>query len=738
MKYFIVLLFLFVNCCITAQVVSGIIRDSDYLPIMDANVINLRNKLHVHTDHDGRFDISDVAIRDTISISHVGYKARTIIISSLEEKLDLILEDKTISLSEVVISPELNALNIITKLDLQTNPVTSSQEVLTQVPGLFIGQHAGGGKAEQIFLRGFDIDHGTDIAITVDGLPVNMVSHAHGQGYADLHFLIPETIDNIDFGKGPYRARVGNLNTAGYIDFRTKENLNNSTLKMEYGQFGMRRLLGMIDLNNSDNEKISPYVAAEYISMDGPFDSPQNFNRINVFSKLKNKISETENVTLTLSHFTSKWDASGQIPERAVDTISRFGAIDDTEGGTTSRTNALVRHQKILNNDSYITSKLFYTRYNFELYSNFTFFLEDPINGDQIRQQESRDIFGLQSEYHHGFDYKGWDGEITGGVQWRSDIIYNNELSRTANRQTTLESIQLGDITETNTAAYVSSQVSSGPWTIHTGVRFDHFEFQYVDALLSTYSTQSNTKSTISPKLSLLYNYTNNLQLYVKSGKGFHSNDTRVIVAENGEKILPAAYGSDFGLIWKPRRNIIINAAYWYLFSEQEFVYVGDAGIVEPSGEATRNGIDLSIRYQPLSWLLWNMDANLTDARASGEEAGNDYIPLAPRATLVSGLQVNSSSGLYGGLHARYIGNRPANEDNSIIAKGYTIFSLNAGFQKSQFDIGIQIENLLNSEWNETQFATETRLANENSPVEEIHFTPGTPFFLKCSVAYKF
>ncbi len=271
-----------------------------------------------------------------------------------------------------------------------------------------------------------------------------------------------------------------------------------------------------------------------------------------------------------------------------------------------------------------------------------------------------------------------------------------------------------------------------------TGVRVDYFDFQYNDQLLPTYQTQTATKAIVSPKLSLLYSHNRHWQLYLKAGRGFHSNDTRVVVARNGRQILPAAYGGDVGVLWKPLPRLLVNAAYWYLFLEQEFVYVGDAGIVEPSGQTQRQGVELSTRYQIVDWLFWNLDATYTYARSVEESIGENFIPLAPDLTLVSGLQVRHSSGIYGGVNLRYLKDRPANEDNSIVAEGYTVVDLNAGFRYKRFDIGIQIQNLLNTEWNETQFATESRLQGEPVPVEEIHFTPGTPFYFKGSIQYSF
>ncbi len=737
MKIKILLFLLLINSPIFAQTFSGSITDVYNQGIQEAGIYNKRTAQHTHANEHGEFSLENCTVGDTLQVSSVGFQTKLVRIEGLKESLQVKLNAKPVTLEEVVIAPKMNALNVITEIDIQTHPVSSSQEVLRSVPGLFIGQHAGGGKAEQIFLRGFDIDHGTDINITVDGMPVNMVSHAHGQGYADLHFVIPETVAKIDFGKGPYSQDKGNFATAGYVGFNTKEKLNQSSITMEAGQFDTYRLLGMFNLVANKNH--NAYIATEFISMDGYFDSPQNFNRKNLFGKYTGKLSNQDKLGVTFSYFDSKWDASGQIPQRAVDSgmISRYGAIDDTEGGATSRTNVLIDHEKRIDAHAKVTSKVYVNQYNFELYSNFTFFLEDPVNGDQIRQKESRTIYGLQSEYKQSFSNHHIEGSWQAGISLRNDQSKDNELSHTVNRSETLEQIQLGDINEANIGAFIGTSINLNKWTFNPSLRIDYFDFQYNDQLMPAYKTQSVVKTIVSPKFNILYNPTNDLQLYVKTGKGFHSNDTRVVVAQENE-ILPAAYGFDLGYLWKPQPKMLLNMAYWYLYLDQEFVYVGDAGIVEPSGKTRRQGVDLSFRYQPFQWLFWNMDANYTYARSIDAPEGADYIPLAPDFTLASGLNFKFDSGFYGGLNVRHLADRPANEDNSIIAEGFTITDINAGYNWSHMSVGIQIQNLFNTAWNEAQFATESRLQNEVEAVEEIHFTPGTPFFLKAMIQYKF
>lgn len=731
-------LFLLLYNPIIAQTLTGDVVNQYQQPLKEVNILNKTTNEHTHSNAHGSFSLKNVSIGDIIKFSRLGYQSEEITIQDLNKPLTTVLYLESINLEEVIISSEINTLQLITDIDVQTNPVNSSQDILRKVPGLFIGQHAGGGKAEQIFLRGFDIDHGTDINLTVDGLPVNMVSHAHGQGYADLHFVIPETVDKVDFGKGLYYEDKGNFTTAGYVDFKTKENLDTSLIKLEAGQFDTYRLLGMFNIMNTAQH--NAYIASEYLSTDSFFDSPQNFNRINIFGKYTGFITERDKLGITASNFSSKWDASGQIPQRAVDSglISRFGAIDDTEGGNTSRTNLLVNYDKIIDKTSTLKNSVYWNAYDFELYSNFTFLLEDPINGDQIRQKESRNIFGLNSEYQKAFSGEKVKGTWQAGISLRHDQSEDNELSRSRNRIETLEQIQLGDVNETNFGAYLGANIHLDKWTFNPSVRFDYFDFQYNDALLGVYQTQDETEAIISPKLNVFYNASNELQLYAKAGTGFHSNDTRVVVQRGGETILPAAYGADAGFIWKPTSKMLLNLAYWYLHLEQEFVYVGDAGIVEPSGETRRQGIDLSYRYQILPWLFWNLDANYTHARAIDEPSGVDYIPLAADFTMIGGVNVLHKSGLFGSINVRHLKDRPANEDNSIIAEGYTITDLNVGYKWKKISFGVQIQNLLDQDWNETQFATESRLSGETEAVEEIHFTPGTPFFLKTTIQYNF
>ncbi|NHN24873.1 TonB-dependent receptor [Flavobacterium jejuense] len=736
--YSILTVFLFVINSFS-QDISGKVTDIFGKPINDVYVYNVNSDLHTHTNEFGNFNLSKVAIGETLKLTKLGYKTATIEITSLDSKVTIILEDAIFRLSEVILSPTININSNLTKIDLSTNPVNSSQEILRKVPGLFIGQHAGGGKAEQLFLRGYDIDHGTDIAISSDGIPVNMASHAHGQGYADLHFIIPETIDKIDFGKGPYTASKGNFATAAYVNFSSKDKLEQSKVSLEVGQFNTIRTVGLFDILGNQT-KSSAYIATEYIVTDGPFESPQNFNRFNLFGKYTTVLENQSKLSFIGSHFSSKWDASGQIPMRLVNdgTISRFGSVDDTEGGFTSRTNLSAAIDKIIDEDSFIKTNLFFSKYDFTLFSNFTFFLEDPINGDQIKQKEDRMLYGFNSEYNTRKNFETFNLKLQSGIGVKVNSNKNIELSHTVNRNEVLNYIQLGDIEESDFFGYINTDFQFNKFTINPAIRLEYFKFNYQDKLSTNYKTLSNDKAKILPKLNFSYAQNERIVYFLKTGIGFHSNDTRVVLQQDKE-ILPSVYAADLGMILKPNPNLLINTAIWSLFSDQEFVYVGDAGVVEPSGKSRRLGADLGIRYQLNDFVFLDFDANYAFARSVDEPNGEDYVPLAPKLTSVGGISIRNYKRFSGGIQYRYLGDRPANEDNSVIAEGYFVTDMNLNYQVSRsINIGLIIQNLFDTKWNETQFLTESRLQNEAQSVEEIHFTPGTPFFTKIKASYSF
>jgi outer membrane cobalamin receptor len=728
-------------------IIQGRLTDQESREYLAGALIQLNEgKYQTFTNAVGAFHFNDIQPgRYRIHIEYLGYETfkDSFDLNRGEERvLQYELRAVPIELESIAITAAPEVQNdIISSIDISLRNVNSSQDVLRLVPGLFIAQHAGGGKAEQIFLRGFDIDHGTDIAITTDGMPVNMVSHAHGQGYADLHYLIPETVDRVHFGKGPYHTHYGNLATAGYVGFQTLNHLQENKILFQAGQFSSFRGLGMFNLYKPvEQQKRNAYITAEYLSTDGYFDSPQNFRRLCLFGKYNSELGNHHFLSGSVSTFGSRWDASGQIPLRSVEdgSISFFGSIDDTEGGETSRTNANLQLSSMIHSNSFIKNQVFYTHYDFELYSNFTFFLKDSIHGDQIRQRESRNLIGYNGVYTRTDQLNSISLQTEFGVQYRKDFSNDNELSHTANKTMILQRLAYGDIQEGNVGIYLNETFTFfSTVTVNAGLRYDHFTFAYKDHLVS--DTRSVVSDNIfSPKLNTYVKLSDKLQVFGNIGYGFHSNDTRVVIQQNGAETLPRALGIDIGCIWKPAPTLLLSGTIWHLDLDQEFVYVGDEAIVEPSGETRRKGIEFSGRWEILDWLYADLDVNLTDAYALHEPEGHNNIPLAPRFSSIGGLTIQTHDQWNGSVRYRHLGNRPANEDYSVIAEGYTVVDLLLSKRIKKYEVGFSIENVFDVRWREAQFDTESRLKDEVEPVSEIHFTAGTPFQFKAHVAYMF
>ena len=747
-KIYLVILF---SCLLLANVyghtisIKGVVyAKGTNTPLAGATVKLLNTPNVSTTDNFGIYmftDLQDGAYE--LQISYLGYVqslASVEVTNSATAKVVTHLETGNLELSEVAISATQDKpLNIISAVDLQVRPIQNSQEILRFISGLVIAQHAGGGKAEQIFLRGFDIDHGTDINLTADGMPVNMVSHAHGQGYSDLHFLIPETIQAVDFGKGPYQANKGNFATAGYADFRTRTVLDKNSIKLEAGRFDNYRAVGLFNLlgKAAREKQQNAYLATEYLFNNGYFNLPQNLNRLNVLGRYQGIFNNKTIVNASVSAFRSNWGASGQIPERAIEQslISRFGAIDSSEGGQTSRYNATVSVEQMLAHEAVLKNQVYLVKYDFDLYSNFTFFLNDSVNGDEIRQRENRTIYGYQGNYEKEFNLLGKPLRSDLGIGIRYDDINGSELSRTTNRRF-LSAVQRGNTDEVNTFAYLSETWAFSPrLSINAALRFDQIYFKYQNLLQG--NTLSASRSRVSPKLNISYTYSPTLQVYVNAGQGFHSNDTRVSALGHRE-ILPQALGADAGITVKPFGRMLVNAAFWFLDLEQELVYVGDEGIVEPSGKTRRFGVDVSSRYQFNQNLFADFDINLTKPRARETEDNAYYIPLAPTSTSSGGVTYQSPNKFRGSLRYRYVADRPANEDYSLTANGYFLLDAVAAYTFKKLEFKISAENLLNQEWKEAQFETESQLRGEPEAVTEINFTPGTPFFIKAGITYSF
>ena len=714
------------------------------------------------TDALGRFRLVGVAAGSyTLRVGGLGYRAQRLpltLAAGETRELTLGLASAALNLAEVTVSQPRDpnqSLAAISHIDQLLRPVNSAQDLLRLVPGLFIAQHAGGGKAEQIFLRGFDCDHGTDFAVSIDGLPVNMVSHAHGQGYADFHFVIPETVEQLKVYKGPYTARFGDFATAGAGEFLTKTRLDHSQVKLEIGQFDTRRALVMLDLLGQGRHLLSKrpesaYVAAEYNFTNSYFDAKQHFKRFNGLAKYTGQLSERTALTLLGSHFTSNWDASGQIPERGVreGIISRYGSIDPSEGGRTSRTNASVVLTTALPHGAVLRQQAYYSRYDFSLFSNFTFFLRDSVRGDQINQRETgRNIYGYTGTYDIDHQLGARTLHTTFGLGTRIDQA-GLDL-RNAQRRVITDTITQGRLFQQNHFAYLDETLTlTERLTVNAALRADVFSFDFRGLLADSARALQPlrgqvVRARVSPKLNFYYQLAPNVQLFVRSGFGFHSNDARGVVRGTvGDNVLPRALGYEVGSTFKPVPNLVVNAALWSLHLQDELVYIGDEGVTENTGPTQRYGVDVAARYQLSPRLFLDTDLNYNHGRQLEAPAEANYIPLAPTFTTTGGLTYKAPKGLSSSLRYRHIDDRPANDDGSITARGYFLLDAVVSYTTPRFQLGATAENLLNVQWNQAQFATQTRLLSPQregpNGVDELHFTPGTPFYAKLNFSVFF
>ncbi|TGE27115.1 TonB-dependent receptor [Hymenobacter metallicola] len=686
----------------------------------------------------------------TLRATALGYRSPALTVTlapGATQTVTLPLATVALNLREVTVSQPRDpnqSLATITQIDRVLRPLNSAQDLLPLVPGLFIAQHAGGGKAEQIFIRGFDVDHGTDFNVSVDGLPVNMVSHAHGQGYADFHFTIPETVEALKVYKGPYTARFGDFATAGAGEFSTKTSLSQSQVKLEVGQFDTRRALVLLDLLPKDKHLLtqnteSAYLATEYYFSNSYFDAKQDFRRFNGLAKYTGLLSDRTSLMVLGSHFTSSWDASGQVPERAIreGKISRFGSIDPSEGGRTDRTNATAVLTTTLPHDAVLRQQAYFVNYNFNLYSNFTFFLENPDDGDEIRQKEHRNIYGYSAAYERDTPVGSRTLHSVLGVGTRLDDL-DVALQNTVNRAVR-DTIVSGHVYEQNFNAYLDETLSlTDRLTLNAALRFDYFRFNFQEQRDPAQSGRAG-KGRVSPKLNLYYDVTPGVQLFARSGFGFHSNDARAVVVNPEANVLPRAIGYEVGSTFKPVPSLVVNTALWALHLQDELVYVGDGGFTESAGRTRRYGLDLALRYQLTRTLFLDADLNYNHGRLVEAHPDSNRIPLAPTFTSIGGLTLKQPTGLSASLRYRHINDRPANEYNSVRARGYFLLDAVVSYTRRHFQVGASIENLLNVEWNQAQFDTQSRLPEEAAEgVSELHFTPGTPFFLKANVSVFF
>lgn len=662
----------------------------------------------------------------------------------------------------------------ISQGEMMSQPLLRPAAVLENVPGLIVTQHSGEGKANQYFLRAFNLDHGTDLALEVDDMPVNMPTHAHGQGYSDLNFLIPELAGDLHYKKGPYYADEGDFATAGTTRIGLVSDVPTSAT-LGFGEDGYRRALLMGSTAFASGTLLG---AGEVYHNDGPFDVPDDYNRLNGVLRYHHG-DDRDFYTLTAMAYSGKWNSTDQVPQHAITegVIDRFGSLNPTDGGISSRESFSFSRVKRTDTDQAQFSA-YVIHYKLDLWSTFTYYLKDPVNGDQMLQHDDRVVYGFKGS-------KTWYTELFGlpminviGAQARIDDIRDVGIFPTLERQT-IGTTQNASVLESNGAVYAENTVQWAEKVRTTlGLREDQFNFDVKDKMLSpdgSCNIQSdpdgcvtgNKKANIfSPKLGFVLGPWAKTTFFINAGTGYHSNDARG-VTRSGENPdvspvtpLTRATSAEIGVASRIVPNWETTLDVFKLKLKSELVFDGDAGVTAPNGATTRTGIEWGNIYHINSWLAAELNAAFTRARFDADADPDDlgcgdaapshpcgtpvgivgrYVPNSPTNVIDAGLTANHPSGWFGALRARHFGESPLIEDNSAKSPQYTTVDGQIGFRKDRsWLVALDVFNIANVKWNDIEYYYVSRLKNEASPVADYVVHPGVPRTVRAHFTYYF
>ncbi len=602
--------------------------------------------------------------------------------------------------------------------EFQDRPLLRPGELVEVVPGLAVTQHSGTGKANQYFLRGFNLDHGTDFSVSFDGVPLNLPSHGHGQGYLDLNAITPEFIEVISFRKGPYFADAGDFSSAGTAALESFTAARGTFAEFTAGKDNFYRVLGMADVGDAS------YIGGELSFSDGPWVNPENLEKINVLGRF----ALGGNWSLTALAYSSHWDSTDQVPLRAIDEglIPRLGTIDPTDGGETSRYIVALRNHDMNGWDAVA----YVQRYELNLWSNFTYFLDDPVNGDQFEQADERWIFG-------GSMAKTWDNPLAGwtistGAQIRGDEIDSVGLYNTVARDR-INTVREDDVSEWAGALWAEGARMFGPVRAVLGLRADAIN---VDVQSDNPLNSGDASDVlVSPKLALAWRVSEGFELYADAGRGFHSNDARGATATISPKtglptdrvdLLSPSTGAELGFRWNAGGFSTTATAFW-LHLDSELVYVGDAGETESTSASERFGGELLFTWRPIDRIDIDLSAAATHARLT-DAPGADRIPNAIEYVFTGGISALVTDELIATLTFRLLGPAPLTEDGLI--KSDTAFTSNflLRYQLGRFTFTGQVLNLLNNADNDIQYHYASRLPGEaDEGIDDFHVHPMEP-----------
>ena len=627
---------------------------------------------------------------------------------------------------------------------LDNRAIMRAGEVLETVPGLIISQHSGEGKANQYYLRGFNLDHGTDFATSVAGVPVNMPTHAHGQGYADLNFLIPELVSSVQYSKGPYYAEQGDFSAAGSSTINYMNALTRPIVSLDSGQQGWRRLLAAASPTVGSGHLL---LAFEGNHNDGPWVHPDNYQRLN--GVLRYSQGDALNgVAVTAMGYHGRWNSSDQVPERAVakGLIPRYGNMDPSDGAGTYRYSLAADVQRSTSN-AVNHATAFVMAYGLDMFSNFTYFLEDPVHGDQFEQKDRRIVSGFRLSRRQLARWGNRQVENTFGAQLRHDAIGTVALFKTSARQR-LSTIRDDVVGQTSAAIYAQNEMQFTP-TLRSqvGLRADVYRFT-VNSNDRANSGRA-TQNILSPKGGVIFGPWWATEFYVNAGLGFHSNDARgatitedPITRASVDRVTPLvrATGAEAGMRSVAIPHLQTTMTFWMLDLASELVFSGDAGTTEAGRPSRRAGFECATYASPQPWLTLDADLAFSQARFTDADSAGEHIPGAARAIVSAGAAVGRSHGVLGDLRVRYFGPRPLMENNTVRSDSTHIVNAQVGYRFAKgLRITLDVFNLFNSPASDIDYYYASRLPGE--PLEgvlDVHTHPITPRMARVGVRFGF
>jgi len=627
---------------------------------------------------------------------------------------------------------------------LQFRPTLRPAEVLETIPGMVVTQHSGAGKANQYFLRGFNLDHGTDFANHIEGAPVNMVTHGHGQGYTDLNFLIPEMIERMVYKKGPYYAEEGDFSSAGsaHIDYATNLNkgrLDKNTLKVTAGEGNYQRALltGSKDLNED-----SVSYALESLTNDGPWEVEDGFDKINAVIKYSRGDSE-QGQSLTGMYYKADWTGTDQVPVSLVENggLDRYGSLDPSTGGDTHRYSVSAKAWGQLSERTRYEATAYGVDYGLNLSGNFTYFAGDQDKGDQVTQFDERKYYGGQYDITHDLNEVH---ELHAGVQFRYDDISDVGVGKSKNRDIHTMDTRAA-VEELSYAAFSSVHSQWNDWFASiVGVRYQAFDVD-VTAKLAGVAEGSEDDELLSPSLSLRFGPFDETEFFINYGEGFHSNDARGVVADDTVPMMATTTGVELGLRTALVEDLQLTLVLFQLDLDSELVFVGDDGTTEPKGASSRTGVELGAYYQPADWFVLDIDFAVSEAKFQAMQyddngvALGDYVPDSIDTVFSMGASFDLASGLYGGLRLRYFGPRKLDESGSVESAATQLVNANMGYRFSNgVNLGVEMLNVFNAEDDDITYLYESQSSPTAAPNEGLHSHPVEPRTVRLTAAYDF